>query len=120
MLSPSAVTYRAGRPHGAAPTGSGGKPPRLPVWKGESPIPNTDWRSTLDAILFSVAKPQRYVGNELNAIRKDPAGVSTRVALAFPEIYELGMSTLGMKILDRKSTRLNSSHSRASRMPSSA
>jgi radical SAM family uncharacterized protein/radical SAM-linked protein len=59
----------------------------------------TDWLSRLDAVLFSVAKPQRYVGNELNAIRKDPASVRTRVALAFPEIYELGMSTLGMKIL---------------------
>jgi radical SAM family uncharacterized protein/radical SAM-linked protein len=58
-----------------------------------------DWQAQLDAVLFSVAKPQRYVGNELNAIRKDPAAVRTRVALAFPEIYELGMSTLGMKIL---------------------
>lgn len=59
----------------------------------------TDWKSDLDAILFSVAKPQRYVGSELHAIRKDPGEVRTRVALAFPEIYELGMSTLGMKIL---------------------
>jgi len=58
-----------------------------------------DWQSKVDAVLFSVAKPQRYVGNELHAIRKDPASVRTRVALAFPEIYELGMSTLGMKIL---------------------
>ncbi|MFN0151937.1 MAG: TIGR03960 family B12-binding radical SAM protein [bacterium] len=66
---------------------------RTPAWKA------SDWSTNLDAVLFSVAKPQRYVGNELNAIRKDPATVRTRVALAFPEIYELGMSTLGMKIL---------------------
>lgn len=54
----------------------------------------------LDAILLSVEKPSRYTGGELNAVRKDEAG-RTRVALAFPDVYEIGMSHLGFQILYR-------------------
>ncbi len=50
-------------------------------------------------ILPNVTKPARYIGNEMNMIRKDPSTVSTRVALAFPEVYEIGMSYLGFGIL---------------------
>ena len=53
----------------------------------------------LDANLLSVQKPGRYVGGELNQIVKDWAETPFRVALAFPEIYELGMSNLGLAIL---------------------
>ena len=45
-----------------------------------------------------VSKPGRYTGNELNAISK-PAGDLVKIALCFPEMYEIGMSYLGMRIL---------------------
>ncbi len=50
-------------------------------------------------ILPLVTKPGRYVGNELNMVRKDPEAVSVRVGLAFPEVYELAMSYIGFDIL---------------------
>ena len=53
----------------------------------------------LDRILRRVEKPARYTGGEWNARRKDPAAVRARVALAFPDVYEIGMSYLGQKIL---------------------
>jgi radical SAM family uncharacterized protein/radical SAM-linked protein len=59
-------------------------------------IPEID----LDEILLSVEKPSRYTGGELNAVRKDPAG-RTSFALAFPDVYEIGMSHLGLQILYR-------------------
>jgi len=46
-----------------------------------------------------VARPSRYLGGEVNAVLKDEAGVDLHVALAFPEVYEIGMSHLGLKIL---------------------
>ncbi|MBE3131608.1 MAG: radical SAM protein, partial [Acidobacteria bacterium] len=56
-------------------------------------------RDTLALILPRVEKPGRYVGGEWNEIRKNPARVRTKVALAFPDVYEIGMSYLGQKIL---------------------
>ena len=53
----------------------------------------------LAAILPLVEKPGRYTGGELNSVVKDWASVSTRVCLAFPEIYDIGMSNLGLAIL---------------------
>lgn len=53
----------------------------------------------LDRNLLAVQKPGRYAGGELNQIVKNWAEVPLRVALAFPEIYELGMSNLGLAIL---------------------
>lgn len=50
-------------------------------------------------ILPLVSKPGRYVGNELNMVRKEPEAVSVRVGLAFPEVYELAMSYIGFDIL---------------------
>ncbi len=46
-----------------------------------------------------VNKPGRYLGNEYNAVLKDPQKVDLRIALAFPEVYELGMSYVGYDIL---------------------
>lgn len=46
-----------------------------------------------------VEKPARYVGNEVNQVNKDLAAVRLRMALAFPDVYEVGMSHLGLKIL---------------------
>jgi len=52
-----------------------------------------------DNILFSVEKPARYIGGEYNAVYKDPSSVKARFAFAFPDIYDIGMSHLGMHIL---------------------
>ncbi|MDR2007253.1 MAG: TIGR03960 family B12-binding radical SAM protein, partial [Acidaminococcales bacterium] len=50
-------------------------------------------------LLARVEKPGRYAGGELNAIIKDQAGVKVSFALAFPDVYEVGMSYTGFKIL---------------------
>ena len=54
-----------------------------------------------DEILLSIDKPARYLGNEVNAIYKDPAARSDliRFAMCFPDVYEIGMSHLGIQIL---------------------
>ncbi len=52
-----------------------------------------------DDILQSVEKPARYTGGELNSIKKDPSKTNIRFAFCFPDVYEVGMSHLGMKIL---------------------
>ncbi len=52
-----------------------------------------------EKILGRVSKPSRYVGAEINAIRKDHASVAVTVALAFPDTYEIGMSHIGLRIL---------------------
>jgi len=54
---------------------------------------------SLDNLLASVSKPSRYLGGEVNSIRKDIDACSVRIALAFPDTYEVGMSHLGMQIL---------------------
>ncbi len=53
----------------------------------------------LEILLRSVQKPGRYIGGEWNAVRKDPHKADARVALVFPDLYEVGMSYLGQKIL---------------------
>ncbi len=53
----------------------------------------------LDRILLKVEKPGRYVGGELNSLLKDWDSVQTRVALLFPDIYDIGVSNVGLKIL---------------------
>jgi hypothetical protein len=54
---------------------------------------------TIDFILSRVEKPSRYLGTEVNAVRKDPGAVRLRFALAFPDLYEIGSSHFGMQIL---------------------
>lgn len=56
-------------------------------------------RYKIKSILPSVSKPARYLGNEWNAVHKDPADVKVNFVLAFPDLYEIGMSHLGFKIL---------------------
>ncbi|WP_303862804.1 TIGR03960 family B12-binding radical SAM protein [Alkalibaculum bacchi] len=53
----------------------------------------------LDDLLPLVESPGRYVGNELNVVEKDITADTIHFAFAFPDIYEVGMSHLGMKIL---------------------
>jgi len=55
----------------------------------------------IDDILPAVQKPSRYLGNELNAVHKDLAQVNVRIALAFPDLYDLGLSNIGLMILYR-------------------
>lgn len=52
-----------------------------------------------DEILMSVEKPARYIGGEVNMVKKDLKDVDIRFAMCFPDVYEIGMSHLGIKIL---------------------
>ena len=52
-----------------------------------------------DEILMQVEKPARYIGNEVNAVIKDKDKVEIRFAMCFPDVYEIGMSHLGIQIL---------------------
>ena len=61
--------------------------------------PAVDYKAQLDAILPLVEKPARYAGGEWNAVHKPADKVRTRIALCFPDTYEIGMSHLGLKIL---------------------
>ncbi|MBN1978736.1 MAG: TIGR03960 family B12-binding radical SAM protein [Anaerolineae bacterium] len=57
-----------------------------------------DWNQ-LERVLPTVRRPGRYVGGEYNSVVKDWDAASVRVCLAFPDIYDLGMSNLGLAIL---------------------
>lgn len=52
-----------------------------------------------DEILMMVEKPARYIGGEVNAVMKDKDKVDIRFAMCFPDVYEIGMSHLGIQIL---------------------
>ncbi len=61
----------------------------------------------LERILPRVQKPARYTGGEYGQIIKNKADVDTRIALCFPDTYEIGMSNLGMRILYGLANRMN-------------
>jgi len=52
-----------------------------------------------DEILLTIDKPARYIGNEINVVMKDKEHVDVRFAMCFPDVYDIGMSHLGMQIL---------------------
>ena len=52
-----------------------------------------------DEILLDLEKPERYIGNEVNSVTKDKSSVDIRFAMCFPDVYEIGMSHLGIQIL---------------------
>ena len=52
-----------------------------------------------DDILLQIEKPARYIGGEVNSVMKDPSEVDIRFAMCFPDVYEIGMSHLGIQIL---------------------
>ena len=52
-----------------------------------------------DDILMKIEKPERYIGNEVNSVVKDKSRVKLRFAMCFPDVYEIGMSHLGIQIL---------------------
>lgn len=56
-------------------------------------------RAAYEALCDRVDKPGRYLGNELGMVRKDPAAVRLRFALAFPDVYEIAQSHPGLQIL---------------------
>ncbi|HOB87079.1 MAG TPA: TIGR03960 family B12-binding radical SAM protein [Bacillota bacterium] len=58
-----------------------------------------DLREVLDKLLAQVQKPARYLGNEWNAVHKEHDSVAVRAVIAFPDLYEVGMSNLGWKVL---------------------
>lgn len=56
-------------------------------------------KKEVEKILLNVQKPGRYTGGELNSVIKDKSKIDVRFAFCFPDVYEVGMSHLGMKIL---------------------
>lgn len=62
-------------------------------------LENRRFLALSDEILMSVEKPARYTGNEINMVKKDPASVDVRFCMCFPDVYEIGMSHLGIQIL---------------------
>ena len=52
-----------------------------------------------DELLLSIQQPARYIGGEVNMVVKDPSRVDIRFAMCFPDVYDIGMSHLGMQIL---------------------
>ncbi len=63
------------------------------------PLAKPGARDPLDALLLRAQKPSRYIGGELNAVKKDLARVEVKWALAFPDTYEVGMSNVGFRLL---------------------
>ena len=52
-----------------------------------------------DITLLSIDKSVRYIGNEVNSVMKDKNRVDIRFCMCFPDVYEIGMSHLGIQIL---------------------
>ena len=52
-----------------------------------------------DEILLKISQPARYIGGEVNMVKKDPSKVAVRFAMCFPDVYDIGMSHLGIQIL---------------------
>ena len=52
-----------------------------------------------DEVLLKIEKPARYIGNEINSVVKNKDEIEIRVAMCFPDVYEIGMSHLGIQIL---------------------
>lgn len=63
-----------------------------------------------DEMLSSVTKPARYTGGEINVVKKDKNAVDIRFAMCFPDVYEVGMSHLGIKILYHKINERNDAY----------
>jgi radical SAM family uncharacterized protein/radical SAM-linked protein len=62
-------------------------------------VQESQMNSEIDALLPQVKQPSRYGGNELHVVKKEWDSVSLRLVLAFPDLYELGMSHQGLQIL---------------------
>lgn len=62
-------------------------------------VSSTEIAARLQRVLLNVQKPGRYVGGEFNQVQKDWGAIQTKVALLFPEIYDIGLPNLGIAIL---------------------
>jgi len=62
-------------------------------------LPPEQIEASLERILLKVQKPGRYVGGELNTVVKEWDRIDTKIALIFPDIYDIGISNLGLQIL---------------------
>ena len=60
---------------------------------------NRDGLFLSNDILMSVEKPERYIGHEVNSCIKDPEDIRVRFVMCFPDVYEIGMSHLGIQII---------------------
>lgn len=70
------------------------------IINNDKTITDTKRRYALpERILLNVEKPARYTGGEINSVMKDKANVNVRFAMCFPDLYEIGMSHLGIQIL---------------------
>jgi len=72
------------------------------MWEGQ-----LEMNEKFKRILPRVQKPARYTGGEINQIIKDKGNVDVRIALCFPDTYEIGMSNLGMRVLYDTANRLD-------------
>ncbi len=72
-------------------------------------LPPQEIERRLERILLTVQKPGRYVGGELNQVRKSWVDVPTHIALVFPDIYDIGVPNLGLAILYDAVNRRNDS-----------
>ncbi len=81
--------------------------PRALRFPSHSPVSSPLLPILEKEILPEVTRPGRYTGSELNIIRKDHSRVDVTVALAFPDVYEIGMSNLGIRILYEVINRLD-------------
>lgn len=59
----------------------------------------SSWNDLYEKILNRVRKPSQYIDREFNSIHKDPTQCKVKIALVFPDLYEMGMSNLGIQIL---------------------
>ena len=64
-----------------------------------SVTPSQVEKTVCDSIIHKVQKPTRYMGYELNSVHRDWKKLSFKMLLAFPDVYEVGMSYVGFKIL---------------------
>jgi radical SAM family uncharacterized protein len=69
----------------------------LPIMKTETVSQN--FSAAFERILGRVQRPARYVGGEVGQVRKDASAVTCRMALVFPDLYEIGLSNYGLQIL---------------------
>lgn len=56
-------------------------------------------KKSIQEIMPLIERPSRYLGNEINIIKKDPSKAKLKFALVFPDLYEIGTSHFGLQIL---------------------
>jgi radical SAM family uncharacterized protein len=83
----------------ASTTGPEGRPPVSPDSRGQFHDPSPLTEAAVERVLNRVRKPGRYAGGEWNSVRKDWSATALKWCFAYPDLYEIGMSNLGLRIL---------------------